>query len=200
MISKKSRQQSSLREVLRAKRRQLTGFDRIDKTHVLIKQILRHHAYQTAKHIAFYAAFDGEVDIAPLLLHAYNNNKHCYLPVMPKFSGQRLRFAPYSPGVAEKLNRFGISEPVYRTGTVCSASKLDLVLMPLVGFDTSGQRLGMGGGYYDRCFEFRRNRSYWKTPLLLGVAFECQKVDTLASQPWDVAMDACITEKKGYEF
>lgn len=200
MTRSKNSQPIPLRKALRAKRRQLTGFDRADKTNALIAQILRHHAYRTAKHIAFYAAFDGEVDITPLLLHAYNNNKNCYFPIVPKFSGQRLRFAPYSHGVAEKLNRFGISEPICWARTTCSASKLDLVLMPLVGFDASGQRLGMGGGYYDRCFEFRRNRLRWKTPLLLGVAFECQKVDTLASRPWDVTMDACITEKNCYEF
>ena len=189
-----------LRRILRTKRWQITGSDRFDKTAALINHISNHRAYKTAKHIAFYSAFDGEVDLSALLLHSYNNNKHCYLTVLPKFLGQRLRFAPYLGKKAEKINQFGISEPQFSAKTIRSALKIDLIFMPLVGFDKRGHRLGMGGGYYDRCLEFRRNRLFWKTPLLVGIAFECQKVGALIKNPWDVSMDACVTEKCVYEF
>ena len=200
MASSKARQRALLRKELRSQRRQLSSADRINKSNALIDRVLRHRSYRQARHIAFYSAFDGEVDVTPLLLHAYNNSKRCYLPLLPKFAGQKMRFAPYSDDLAEKHNHFGISEPVCQARTICSATKLDLVLMPLVGFDVSGQRLGMGGGFYDRCFEFRRIRTRWRKPMLLGVGFECQKVDSLVHESWDVAMDACVTERTWYTF
>ncbi len=200
MASSTARQRALLRKELRSQRRQLSSDDRIRKSNALIAQVLRHRSYRQAQHIAFYSAFDGEVDVAALLLHAYNNNKHCYLPVLPKIAGQKMRFAPYHDGLVNKLNHFGISEPFYQARTMRAATKLDLVLMPLVGFDESGQRLGMGGGFYDRCFEFRRIRTRWRKPMLLGVGFECQKVDCLVHETWDVAMDACVTENTWYTF
>ncbi|PCH59647.1 MAG: 5-formyltetrahydrofolate cyclo-ligase [Gammaproteobacteria bacterium] len=200
MVKSKARQRLLLRKSLRLQRRQLSGSDRADKSNALITQILRHRLYRQAKHIAFYSAFDGEVDITPLLLHAYNNGKHCYLPVIPSLAGQRMHFVPYLSNALEKTNHFGIREPIYKAHTIFPRTKLDLVLMPLVGFDKRGQRLGMGGGFYDRCFEFRRFRRHWSKPTLLGVAFELQKVDSLVSELWDVTMDACVTETDWYQF
>ena len=200
MVKSKARQRLLLRKALRLQRRQLSGSDRADKSNALITQILRHRLYRQAKHIAFYSAFDGEVDITPLLLHAYNNGKHCYLPVIPNLAGQRMHFVPYLNNALEKTNRYGIREPIYKAHTIFPRAKLDLVLMPLVGFDQSGQRLGMGGGFYDRCFEFRRFRRHWRKPTLLGVAFELQKVDSLVSELWDVTMDACVAETDWYQF
>ena len=70
---------------------------------------------------------------------------------------------------------------------------LAMVVMPLVGFDAYGQRLGMGGGWYDRTFAFRHERPA-PPPYLVGAAFEVQRVDTLATAAWDVAADAICTE------
>lgn len=189
-----------LRRQLRARRKQITGESRTEKTSALIARVLSHRIYKAAKHVAFYSAFDGEVDISALLLHAYNNNKCCYLPVIPKFAARPMRFAPYLADAAQRTNHFGIYEPVFQTKHLCPATKLDLVLMPLVGFDDKGQRLGMGGGFYDRCFEFRRYRKHWLKPRLLGIAFDCQKVGAIEKNPWDVAMDACVTEAAWYQF
>ncbi|MBL1293721.1 MAG: 5-formyltetrahydrofolate cyclo-ligase [Thiotrichales bacterium] len=200
MISRTDTNPIVLRKKLRKKRRCIVGDDRAKKTATLINHVLSHHTYKTVKHIAFYSAFDGEVDITPLLLHSYNKSKHCYLPVLPKFLSQRLRFAHYANKKLVKINQFGISEPEINERTIRFASKLDLILVPLVGFDESGQRLGMGGGYYDRCLQFRSNRISWKKPLLMGIAFECQKVDALMQSSWDIPIDCCITEKKVYQF
>ena len=72
--------------------------------------------------------------------------------------------------------------------------------MPLVGFDLNGYRLGMGGGFYDTSLAYLRRRSAWKKPFLMGIAYECQKVETLPRDPWDIPLDAVLTEKKLYRF
>jgi 5-formyltetrahydrofolate cyclo-ligase len=66
--------------------------------------------------------------------------------------------------------------------------------MPLVGFDPRGNRIGMGKGYYDRALSFRRRQQHWKTPRLVGLAFECQRVDALPARAHDVPLDALVTE------
>ena len=77
---------------------------------------------------------------------------------------------------------------------------LDLILLPLVGFDLKGNRLGMGGGYYDRTLSYLRHRRFWIKPRLVGVAHECQKVDSLIARPWDIPLDAVVTETAFYRF
>lgn len=95
-------------------------------------------------------------------------------------------------------NRFGIPEPAGTT--VFRARQLDLLLMPLVGFDTAGHRLGMGGGFYDATLAYMRQRRHWRKPRLIGVAFECQRVTALPHDPWDMPLDAVLTEKRLYRF
>jgi 5-formyltetrahydrofolate cyclo-ligase len=157
-----------------------------------------HPSFLNSQRIACYIAVDGEIDPAPLLKQAWKMGKSIYLPVLVPFCENRLWFAPYQPGCKMRLNRFGIPEPVSSRRHMISASDLDLVLTPLVAFDTYGNRLGMGGGYYDRTFAFLRRRQYWKKPLLLGIAYELQKVKKLTSQKWDVPLYGTVTEAALY--
>jgi len=73
-----------------------------------------------------------------------------------------------------------------------------MVITPLVAFDSKGNRMGMGGGYYDRSFAWRRNRQHWKGPLLVGYAYELQKTRRLDNKSWDIVMDAIVTENTLY--
>eukprot|EP01030_Chromulinospumella_sphaerica_P026812 gene26812-27037_t len=100
----------------------------------------------------------------------------------------------------EKLapNRFGILEPQVNIGRQRKVWALDLVLLPLVGFDDAGGRLGMGGGFYDRSLAYLARRSSWRKPTLLGLAHECQKVKRLAQASWDVPLNGTVTDKKWY--
>ena len=92
-----------------------------------------------------------------------------------------------------RANRLGIQEPQgLRT---IAPRRLDLVLLPLVGFDARGVRLGAGGGYYDRAFAFRRWRRAWHAPRLIGIAYSFQQVDTLTPAAHDVLLAAVVTEK-----
>mgnify|MGYP001047756303 CR=1 FL=1 len=73
-----------------------------------------------------------------------------------------------------------------------------LVLVPLVGFDRRGYRLGVGGGFYDRHFAFLRHRQSWQRPILLGIAFEVQRLDHFAEQSHDVPLWGVVTERGIY--
>lgn len=90
-------------------------------------------------------------------------------------------------------NRFGIPEPPITSGGLLPARQLDLVLVPLLGFDDECNRLGMGGGFYDRTFAFLRFRRHLRRPFLLGFADEAQHVPSLPAKPWDVRLDAVVT-------
>ena len=153
-----------------------------------------------SQHIAVYLPSDGEIDPRPLMQYLWSTGKTLYLPVLVSFSAQRLWFSPYSPGDRLVLNRHGIPEPERVHRRRIKPVSLDLVLTPLVGFDDTGHRLGMGGGYYDRAFGFLNKRTHWKKPRLMGLAFELQRCRTLASAPWDVDLDAVATEKTVYHF
>ena len=145
-----------------------------------------------ASRIAGYWACNGELDPAPLLERAWALGKAVYLPVL---AGAALQFAPYRPNAPLRRNRFHITEPDLSPAEWLPPSALDLVLTPLVAFDATGTRLGMGGGFYDRSFAFRRDPACAeRRPRLVGIAYEFQRVDTLIRQPWDVPLDAAATE------
>lgn len=151
--------------------------------------------FSKSQHIACYLARTEEFDCAPLIQSIWQANKHCYLPVLSSQEGY-LDFAAYHSENKLYLNRFRILEP--ENTQKISASELDLVLLPLVGFDLKGNRLGVGGGYYDRTFSFLQNQKRVK-PLLIGLGFECQQVHQLPYDEWDVQLDGVLTEKKIYK-
>ncbi len=120
--------------------------------------------------------------------------KSCYLPVLSRLFYDRLWFAPVTPFSTFSPNRFGIPEPVITPRSWLRAQELDLILVPLVGFDLEGNRLGMGGGFYDRSLEFLHDRRGWIHPKLLGLAHELQKLEALVPSPWDVPLQGIATD------
>ena len=92
-----------------------------------------------------------------------------------------------------RTNRLGIAEPA---GDVTVGARwLDIVFLPLTGFDRAGVRLGSGGGFYDRAFAFRRWRRFWHAPRLIGLGYAFQELPHLQSAAHDVLMDAVVTEE-----
>src|SRR5690606_33320853 len=161
---------STLRRQLRAARRSLSPQQQHQASQQLWRQLAQHPLFRRSRHIAFYLANDGEIDPSVLMAHARRLGKHCYLPVITGWPADRMHFQRLVPGQRWVSNRFGIREPLIDPGLQARPWRLDLILMPLVGFDENGNRLGMGGGFYDRTFAFRRRRQPWTGPRLLRLA------------------------------
>lgn len=188
-----------LRKQIREKRRALSDSEREHTSFLLCERIASSRMFQQSKHIAFYLTNDGEIDLSLLIEHAWQKGKQCYLPVLAEPNTQRLWFVPFSPNTKLKPNRYGIPEPIHsHTTRLRKTLSLDLILMPLVAFDEQGNRMGMGGGYYDRTLAFLRHRQYWHKPNLLGIAYEFQKQEQLETNPWDIPLQAIATEKDLY--
>ena len=177
-----------LRQELRDRRRLIDAPRRIAGAAQLARQLLSLPFAPTHGHVAGYWAMDGEIALNAWQLRLPTTVTYC----LPVLAGEVLRFAPWRPGAALTSNRYGIPEPDIAIEATLPAEAMDLVATPLVGFDAQGHRLGMGGGWYDRSFAFRRGQG--PAPWLVGVGFSVQQVDHLVNEPWDVAVDAICTE------
>lgn len=187
---------SSLRRRLRQARRNLSPAQQHRASQQLFRQLAQHPLFIRSHHIAFYLANDGEIDPALLMAHARRLGKQCYLPVITGWPMDRMHFQKITDDQRLVKNRFGILEPVIKRGLQARPWRLDLVLMPLVGFDEQGNRLGMGGGFYDRTFAYRRWRPAWTGARLLGLAHDCQKVDALPVASWDIPLDGIVSDRE----
>ncbi|MFL1478090.1 5-formyltetrahydrofolate cyclo-ligase [Pseudomonas grimontii] len=187
-----------LRRMLRKARRALTPSEQRQAAHGLYRQLAQHPLFRRAKHISLYLPTDGEIDPRLLLRAAQRRGKATYLPVLSAWPRTKMVFQRVKPGEKLLPNRFRILEPRVNARRQRKVWALDLVLLPLVGFDDAGGRLGMGGGFYDRSLAYLARRQGWRKPTLLGLAHECQKVDRLAQASWDVPLAGTITDKQWY--
>ncbi len=181
-------QRRTLRETLRDRRRQLPAAVRIAAAEALSARLLALPFAPETGHVAGYWATDGEIALHVWQLRLPADVRYC-LPVLG--DDMRLRFAPWRPGEALVANRFGIPEPA--ESEALPAEAMAMIVLPLVGFDSAGQRLGMGGGWYDRSLAFRRDHAA-PPPWLVGAGFATQRIDALRAEPWDVPLDAVCTE------
>ena len=185
MLDKKA-----LRRTLRTRRRTLSRTQQYRAEQRLASLLTGHSEFVSANTLAVYLAADGEIGTQALIERAWQLGKRIYLPILR--AGNRLQFSEYRRGARLRRNRLGIPEPVIKRFR--EAQRLDLVLMPLVGFDTCGGRLGMGGGFYDRSFAFLRDTGK-RRPTLIGLAHHFQQVEALPVEPWDVRMTAVATDR-----
>ncbi|MGB5396120.1 MAG: 5-formyltetrahydrofolate cyclo-ligase, partial [Gammaproteobacteria bacterium] len=160
--------------------------------------VCRSRFFTNSNTIAGYLANDGEISARYILERAWLMHKQVFLPVLSPL-GHRLYFAPHLPGGPLQANRFGILEPDCHPREWRSARQLDLILLPLVAFDSNGNRAGMGGGFYDRSLSYRQHRQHWLRPALYGLAHELQKTEQLNVRPWDIPLDGIATEKSIYK-
>jgi len=147
--------------------------------------------FRAGKRVALYLPFDRETDTAALIAAARRRGVRLFVPVIVDRRHSRIRFYPFDGKTRRGV--FGIAVPSSLAHPTASRW-LNLIVVPLVGVDALGRRLGMGGGFYDRALEFRRRRHHWPGPHLVGFAFDCQRTDESFADPWDLRLDSLATE------
>ncbi|TXR54801.1 5-formyltetrahydrofolate cyclo-ligase [Reinekea thalattae] len=192
-MSHPAEQKHQLRKFLRRTRRNLSAQQQQQAALGITQTLKQQLGNKQQLKIALYYASDGEIDLSDFIDYCALRNIELYLPVIHALK-PTLWFGRYTPDTPMYNNRFGIPEPA--TKLAIEPWQLSMVLMPLVGFDSDGGRLGMGGGFYDRTFA---GLNRWpRKPKLIGVAHECQKVDKIPTESWDLALDGVITDQNSY--
>ncbi|MGB3748283.1 MAG: 5-formyltetrahydrofolate cyclo-ligase [Rhodanobacter sp.] len=186
-------QRRELRQRLAEQRRALPPTERINAAQGLRRSLEQLPEYFTDRRVAGYWASHGELPLNLVIPPLASRGQQFLLPVTGP--GRQLRFAAWKPGDAVEANRYGIPEPVL-PGELFEPFQLDLVLVPLLGFDRRGNRLGHGGGYYDRGFAFLNEQVRPTEPLLVGIAYAFQELPEVDEQDWDVPLDFVATERE----
>ena len=177
-----------LREKLRAQRRKLSKLEREKKASAMACKIRQLDAWPKCVRIALYFGSDGEISPNHVAENARNCNKEVFLPIV-KNDGL-LEFALWQKEAVFAVNRFGIPEPDQYAPRI-PAQHLGIICLPLVGWDRSGNRLGMGGGFYDKTLSTSISKS-----CLVGLAFAMQECEEIPAEPTDVPLDFVVTESE----
>lgn len=181
-----------IRQQIRQRRRALTPEQQTQFALQAADRMMAYPPVLLAQTVAVFLSFDGELDTRPLIDQLWRAGKRVYLPVLHPFSPGNLLFLHYHPSSDLVVNRLNIREPKLDVRDVIPLSQLDVLVTPLVAFDAAGQRLGMGGGFYDRTLQNWRQH-----PLQpVGYAHDCQQVDALPTEQWDIPLPAVITPSK----
>ncbi|PAU71712.1 5-formyltetrahydrofolate cyclo-ligase [Vreelandella alkaliphila] len=187
----------ALRRELRRRRRILSLDQQKQAAAALCQRLKGLPEIRRAKRISLYLPVNGEIDPTPLIPWLRQRKVSIYLPVLRPLSTNRLWFVAYRESTPMVKNRFGIAEPCSRFAADkrnrLPAWALDTLIVPLVGFDKQANRMGMGGGFYDRSLAFMRRRQ-GPVPTLIGVAHACQQVDALPIEPWDIPLDVIASD------
>lgn len=192
---------NEIRQAIRKKRRQMDADVRAAASQQIYQSIAERADFQAATDLAMFLAFDGEPDLNPLISTAWERGQRVFLPIVHG-KGQPMSFAACEENTNLVPNRYGIMEPDPATAQSIRPTELDCVIAPLVAFDPQCHRIGVGGGFYDRTFAFKRTAAENEKvigPTMIGVAFEFQKLESLQPQPWDVPLDAVVTENCIYD-
>jgi 5-formyltetrahydrofolate cyclo-ligase len=187
---------SQLRKEVRQHRNALSVAQQHNAAISLTGRLSSHVKIQQAKRISVYLTNDGELSTTDFIDWCWQNNKEVYLPVVHPFSPGNLLFLHYQQDTKLVANIYGILEPKLDVTKVCPLEQLDVICTPLVAFDNSGARLGMGGGFYDRSL------ARWQQTKLypLGLAHDCQQVEKVPIESWDIPLPEIITPNKNYRF
>ncbi|MEW5559190.1 5-formyltetrahydrofolate cyclo-ligase [Enterobacter asburiae] len=192
LVSDTSSARQNIRQIIRQRRRALTPDQQQLFAGQAAHRMMIYPPVVMAKTVAVFLSFDGELDTQPLIEQLWKSGKQVYLPVLHPFSSGNLLFLHYHPQSDLIVNRLKIHEPKLDVRDVLPLSELDVLITPLVAFDQQGQRLGMGGGFYDRTLQ------NWQQHGLqpVGYAHDCQQVDALPVEKWDIPLPAVVTPSK----
>ncbi|MBK4716331.1 MULTISPECIES: 5-formyltetrahydrofolate cyclo-ligase [Tenebrionibacter/Tenebrionicola group] len=194
VLSLPTRQQ--IRQQVRQRRRGLSARAQRLYARRACARALAYPPIAQARRLAVFLSFDGELNTRPLIDALWRNGQQVYLPVLHPFSRGNLLFVHYSPQTAMTHNVLNIAEPRLDVRAVLPLNKLDTIIVPMVAFDRTGQRLGMGGGFYDRTLQNWRQHGF--TPV--GYAHDCQQVEALPSESWDIPLPTIITPSRLWQW
>lgn len=191
-------QRSDTRQLLTRRRKDLSAASVQQHSQHIARQVLP--LLHSARRIAGYLSIGNEVAVDEILAACRAQQRSTFVPLIQ--ADHTLLFSPLDENTVIVQNKYGIREPASDLRNCILPTALDAVLVPLLGFDARCNRMGMGGGFYDRSFTHRRHvdatAPSQKTPLLIGVAHEIQRVDNITTQWWDVPLDMVVTEKRIY--
>lgn len=189
-----AQQRQNIRQQIRQHRRALTPEQQHNFAQQTAERIAVHPRILAAQSVAVFLSFDGELDTRPLIERLWQSGKRVYLPVLHPFSPGNLLFLRYTPETPLANNRFNIREPQLDVRHVLPLNSLDVVLTPLVAFDSTGQRLGMGGGFYDRTLQNWQQTG----PYPIGLAHDCQQVEQIPVEHWDIPLPEIVTPSQNW--
>jgi 5-formyltetrahydrofolate cyclo-ligase len=183
------------RRRLRRLRAGLSPAERASAEHAIFATLRRLRIFEHRRRVAVYLPLGGEVDLRPCISRAWRNGVRVFVPRIVSMRRGSMEFAPWTADTVRRRTGFGTTEPACSGGST-RALGLDTVLVPIVGFDRDGNRLGMGAGFYDRALRRRLDSGRpWRRPRLVGVAFACQELRAIEPSSWDVPLDLIVTER-----
>lgn len=192
-----SLRRQSIRNHIRRQRRRLSASQQADAAEALAHRLLADPRIAAAGSLALFLPFDGELDTRPLIETFWRRGQRVYLPVLHPFSPGHLLFLRYKADTPLGVNRLHISEPRLDVTQLLPARQLDILFTPLVAFDGHGQRLGMGGGFYDRTLRhWRRDAGFYP----IGLAHDCQQVEEIPVEPWDIPLPEIFTPARHWRW
>ncbi len=193
---------NELRAAVRAKRNALTLLQQQTAAQALTQQLIKSKTVQQAERIALYLANDAELSLQPFIQWCWQQNKQVYLPVLHPFCSGYLLFLQYQPNSKMTVNKYNIAEPKLNVNIVCPATQLDIIFTPLVAFDHKGERLGMGGGFYDRTLAYvaKHQLSAENSTKIMGLAHDCQQVESVPTESWDIPLPEIYTPTQHFSF
>ncbi|NDL64170.1 5-formyltetrahydrofolate cyclo-ligase [Acerihabitans arboris] len=192
-----SLQRQTIRNHIRRQRRALDVSQQAAAAAALAQRLLADPRITAADSLALFLSFDGELDTRPLVEALWQRNKRVYLPALHPFSPGHLLFLRYEADTPLVVNRLHISEPRLDVTRLLPLARLDILFTPLVAFDARGQRLGMGGGFYDRTLRhWRRDAGFYP----IGLAHDCQQVDAIPVEPWDIPLPEIFTPSRHWRW
>ncbi len=180
---------------LRALRRGLGARERERAERAIVRELLRLRLAGPGRRIGAYVAVRGEASVAGFIATALARGSSVYLPKIALARAGTMHLLPIQDLRELAAGAYGIPSPSTPVARRARPRELDVVLVPLLGFDSRGHRLGMGAGFYDRWLRRRRDSRAWRRPLLIGVGFAIQELPEIERHAWDVRLDAIVTER-----
>lgn len=190
-------ERQNIRKLMRSRRNELSENEQLEAAKKIKVNIFQHLKNAEIRRLGIYLSNDSEIDTSLIIEELWHHNIAVYLPILHPFCRGHLLFQRYEKNSPMTVNRYGILEPKLNCSQVCPVEYLDVLCTPLVAFDLQGNRLGMGGGFYDRTLAkyYREKRS---KPEIIGLAHNCQQFDLLPIESWDVPLKTIVTPKKCY--